>query len=331
MTWKWAAVDLFFGGAKAGIAWNPKVAGKDNVLRAFVRALSNEVPREYVLGLDMGLTESDAAVVQDELGDRGAAVGTPYELGGVPYDKLGVTGYGIAEACDAAAASLDIQMVGARVALQGFGAVGAAAAHRLDQLGASIVAISTQEGAVQDPNGLDVTSLLKLRDEVGDDLVNLYSGGKRLEAGEELFVPADILVPAAQQDVIGDVESNRVQASLVVEGANLPTSENAQRVLARRGITVIPDFVANAGGAIAAAFAMNMRYSPFPISAEPIFELISTKQRENTTLILQEAASRSVTPHVAARGLAQERVRAAMELKGQVPCGSSIATTSRSD
>lgn len=77
MTWKWAAVDLFYGGAKAGIVADPASRDKEAVLRAFARALSNEVPREYVMGLDMGLTESDAAIIQDELGDRGAAVGTP--------------------------------------------------------------------------------------------------------------------------------------------------------------------------------------------------------------------------------------------------------------
>lgn len=77
MTWKWAGVDLFYGGAKAGIAADPASRGKEAILRAFARALSNEVPREYVMGLDMGLTESDAAIIQDELGDRGAAVGTP--------------------------------------------------------------------------------------------------------------------------------------------------------------------------------------------------------------------------------------------------------------
>jgi glutamate dehydrogenase (NAD(P)+) len=98
MTWKWAGVDLFFGGAKAGIRADPESPDKERVLRAFVRALANEVPHEYVFGLDLGLTEDDAAIIQDEIGDRGAAVGTPRELGGIPYDEWGVTGHGVAEA-----------------------------------------------------------------------------------------------------------------------------------------------------------------------------------------------------------------------------------------
>jgi glutamate dehydrogenase (NAD(P)+) len=84
MTWKWAGVDLFFGGAKAGIRFDPNSADKEAALRSFVRSLSTEVPEEYVFGLDMGLTERDAAIIQHELGDRRTAVGSPRELGGVP-------------------------------------------------------------------------------------------------------------------------------------------------------------------------------------------------------------------------------------------------------
>lgn len=135
MTWKWTSVDLFFGGAKAGIVADPASPDKEAILRAFARALSNEVPHEYVMGLDMGLTEDDAAIIQDELGDRGTAVGTPEHLGGVAYDKLGVTGYGVAEATDAATQHLGLPLGGSRVAIQGFGAVGHAAATRFAELG----------------------------------------------------------------------------------------------------------------------------------------------------------------------------------------------------
>ena len=134
MTWKWAAVDLFHGGAKAGILGDPNAPDKEGILRAFARALRNEVPGEYVFGLDMGLSEQDAAVLLDELGDRGAAVGLPRALGGLPYDELGVTGFGVAEAADAAATESGWQLAGSRVAIQGFGAVGEAAARRFVEL-----------------------------------------------------------------------------------------------------------------------------------------------------------------------------------------------------
>ncbi|NEW68955.1 Glu/Leu/Phe/Val family dehydrogenase [Streptomyces rhizosphaericus] len=318
MTWKWAGVDLFYGGAKAGIVADPASPDKEAILRAFARALSNEVPREYVMGLDMGLTENDAAIIQDELGDRGAAVGTPGHLGGVAYDELGVTGYGVAEAADAAARHLRLPLGGARVAIQGFGAVGGAAAVRFAELGATVVAVSTAEGALHDPAGLDVPALRTAREEHGDDFVTRHHQGIALPPGQELTVDCDILVPAALQDVIDETTAHQIKAKLVVEGANLPTSPRAQSVLAERGISLLPDFVANAGGVVAAAFAMDARYSGFRPETATIFETISKRLRTNAVTVLEEAQRRATTPHIAGRGLAEERVRAAMRSKGRI-------------
>ena len=319
MTWKWASVDLFYGGAKAGIVADPASPDKEAILRAFARALSNEVPREYVMGLDMGLTESDAAIIQDELGDRGAAVGTPEHLGGVAYDKLGVTGYGVAESADAAAGRLGLPLSGARVAIQGFGAVGSAAARRFTELGATVVAVSTAHGALHAPTGLDVDALLTAREEHGDHFVTRAGQGTTLPSGAELTVDCEVLVPAALQDVIDDTTAHEIKAKLVVEGANLPTSSAAQAILARRGITVLPDFVANAGGVVAAAFAMDARYSGFRPDTAAIFETISTRLRANTVTVLEEAARQDTTPHTAGRALAEHRVRTAMRTKGRLP------------
>ncbi|MFF3743378.1 Glu/Leu/Phe/Val family dehydrogenase [Streptomyces kronopolitis] len=321
MTWKWAAADLFYGGAKAGIVADPASRDKEAVLRAFARALSNEVPRAYVMGLDMGLTEDDAAIIQDELGDRGAAVGTPEHLGGVAYDRLGVTGYGVAEAADAAARHQGLPLAGARVALQGFGAVGSAAARRFAELGATVVAVSTAHGALHDPSGLDLDALLAARAEHGDRFVTHRPSGSALAAGDELTVDCDIVVPAALQDVITHRTAHEIKAKLVVEGANLPTSAQARTVLAERGITVVPDFVANAGGVVAAAFAMDARYSGFRPETAGIFETVSAKLRANTVTVLDEARQQQVTPHTAGRRLAEARVRAAMASKGRIPRG----------
>jgi glutamate dehydrogenase (NAD(P)+) len=319
MTWKWAAVDLFHGGAKAGIVGDPSSPGKEHVLRAFARALTNEVPREYVFGLDMGLTETDAAIFLDELGDRGAAVGLPTALGGLPYDQLGVTGYGVAEAADAAAAAIGMELKGARVAIQGFGAVGHAAATRLVELGAVVVGVSTARGAVVDPDGLDVARLVELRGECGDDCVVRY--GRVLPADAVLRTPADVLVPAALQDVIDEDLAAATPVRLVVEGANLPTTPAARRVLHERGVELVPDFIANAGGVVAAAHSMDVRHSPFPVDPADVFPMISTKMRANAVTVIEERRRRGVTPHEAALLLAQSRVRSAMELRGQVPAG----------
>ncbi|MHA6622422.1 Glu/Leu/Phe/Val family dehydrogenase [Pseudonocardia sp. DLS-67] len=315
MTWKWAAVDLFHGGAKAGILGDPTAEDKEAVLRAFARALANEVPREYVFGLDMGLSERDAAVMADELGDRSAAVGLPRALGGLPYDELGVTGYGVAEATDAAAADIGMCLAGARVVVQGFGAVGSAAVRRLDALGAVVVGLSTAQGAVHHRDGLDVAALLKLHAEVGDACVHEY--GVAMPADELLHLEADILVPAAREDVIDEHVAGATTARLVVEGANMPTTPAARELLAARGIAVVPDFIANAGGVVAAAHSMTARSSPFAPDPARIFAMISEKLRANTTAVLDESRRRRTTTHDAALAMAQARVRAAMELRGQ--------------
>ncbi|MEV0032821.1 Glu/Leu/Phe/Val dehydrogenase dimerization domain-containing protein [Nocardia sp. NPDC050793] len=322
MTWKWAAVDLFYGGAKAGIQADPTATSKEAVLRAFVRALRNEVPEEYVFGLDVGLTENDAAIMLDEIGGRGGAVGTPHALGGLPYDQLGVTGYGVAESADAAARTLGLDTALLSVSIQGFGAVGAATAKRLSELGATIVAISTSHGGIHNPNGLDVATLLEMREQYGDNLVGHYTDAKPLALGEELSVTADLLVPAALQDVIDEDLARALPAKIVVEGANLPSSPAAQQVLFDRGITVVPDFIANAGGVVAAAVAMDARYSGIRPEPAAVFDTISNKLRVSTTATLAASGAAKRPTHEVARASARARVHEAMALRGGRPVNS---------
>lgn len=317
MTWKWAAVDLYHGGAKAGILGDPASPDKEGILRAFARALRSEVPAEYAFGLDMGLSESDAAIFLDELGDRGAATGLPRELGGLPYDQLGVTGFGVAEAADAAAQLIGLPLAGATVAIQGFGAVGQAAAERLSELGACVVAVSTSRGAVVDHDGIDVARMKELRSKVGDDCVLEYGGAVDLQ--QALETSAQILIPAAREDVIDRDLAARTSARLIVEGANLPTTLAAREVLQDRGVVLVPDFIANAGGIIAAAHSMDARYSPFTVDPHRVLSMISDKMRQNTRSVVEQSRRSGTTTHVAANQLAQDRVLAAMRLRGQVP------------
>src|SRR5699024_834733 len=192
----------------------------------------------------MGLTEVDAAIINDELG-RGAAVGTPYELGGIPYDQLGVTGHGVAEVVDEIADQQNLQ--GSSVAVQGFGAVGHSVAKRLHELGYRVTAVSSVKGALANPDGLDIPALLQERAEIGDDFV--YSHPKlAIEPGQELFTQADIVVPAALQNVISPDKVGDSEARRMVAAANLPTDAGAQAALREKGVTVVPDFIANAGG-----------------------------------------------------------------------------------
>ena len=315
MTWKWAAVDLFHGGAKAGILGDPRGGNKEQVLRAFARALAKEVPSEYVFGLDMGLAEEDAAIFVDELHDRGVSTGLPRVLGGLPYDQLGVTGFGVAEAVDAAASTIDLDLVGARVAIQGFGAVGRAAAERLTELGAVVVAVSTATGSVHDPDGLDVAELSAAVSALGDHGLDHHRSCST-RPDDLLSVEVDVLIPAAREDTIDAVVAGRTTARLIVEGANLPTSPAAQQILHDRGVVVLPDFIANAGGIVAAAHSTDARYSPFAVDPAAVFAMISEKLRGNTLRVLEDSRRGGTTPRQAAVTLAQSRVLAAMTARG---------------
>lgn len=321
MTWKWAASGLFHGGAKAGILGDPASPDKERILRSFARALSNEVPAEYVFGLDMGLTENDAAIMADELGGRDGAVGLPAALGGLPYDQLGITGFGVAESAHAAAEVVGLELKGARVAIQGFGAVGVAAARRLVELGAVVTAVATADGTVSCDDGLELDRLLAGRLEHGDAVVSRLAG-RGVETSRDparvLEVPVEVLVPSAREDVVDVAVAERTSARLVVEGANMPTTEQARTTLHDRGVTVVPDFIANAGGIVAAAYSMDARGSAFTVRPEEVFATVSSTMRTNATSVLEESRRSGRAPHEAAWALAKERVRDAMRARGQI-------------
>jgi glutamate dehydrogenase (NAD(P)+) len=139
-----------------------------------------------------------------------------------------------------------------------------------------------------------------------------------LPVGAELGVDCDILVPAARQDVIDARVAGTVKAKLVVEGANLPATADALQILAERKILVVPDFVANAGGIVAAGVAMDARYSPFRPDPDVILPLVAKRIRANTIEVLDAADGTARLPHDAARTIAQARVRAAMQARGQI-------------
>lgn len=324
MTWKCAAVDLFHGGAKAGILGDPGAPDKEAVLRAFARALRNEVPAEYVFGLDMGLTEQDAAVLLDELGDRGAAVGLPRALGGLPNDELGVTGFGVAEAADAAATESGWPLAGSRVAIQGFGAVGEAAARRFVELGATVVAVSTAVGAVHDSQGLDVARMSRLRAELGDDCVRGYGGVQPADIA--LSVPTDVLVPAAREDVIDDAVALATRARLVVEGRTChdqqcPRDSGEARHPGRSGLHR-QRRRDRRRGALHGPALLAVHREPGRHLHDDLDEAEGQRSRRagRGTAHRGDSAHRTEeTPHTAAQRLAQQRVLAAMRLRRKLP------------
>jgi glutamate dehydrogenase/leucine dehydrogenase len=300
MTIKNAVAGLAHGGGKSGIRLSQPVAadGRERVIRAFANAIRHLV--DYVPGPDMGTDETAMAWMRDEIG---RAVGLPAVLDGIPLDEIGATGYGLAVCADTLARAGRIDLDGARVAIQGFGAVGRHAAIELAQRGARIIAVSDVGGAVEHPDGLDLTALIAAK---GSGSVADFTDAKPIARDELLFLDCDILVPAAQPNVINEANVAKVRARLVLQGANLPVTAGAESGLARRGVFNVPDVVANAGGVICAAVEYRGG-SPTQAFAE-----ITERIAASTTEMLDRMASGHGTlPRDAALAMAQARLTTA--------------------
>ncbi len=301
MTFKNAAAGLPHGGGKSVLWGDPHMPRehKERLVRCFAGALRGE--EDYVFGPDMGTDEICMAWVRDEIG---RAVGLPAELGGIPLDELGATGWGIRHAARAAAEACGLELAGARVVVQGFGAVGMHSARFLAADGAVLVAAADSRGATRNPRGLDVEALVAWKQE-GRSLRD-FPGGEPLEGDALLEVECEIWIPAARPDVIREDNAARLRTRLVLQGANIPATPGAEAMLAERGIVSVPDFIANAGGVICAA----MEYRGMTRGAA--FDTIAEKVGENTAEVLRRAKTEGVLPREAAVRLAERRVRAAM-------------------
>lgn len=319
MTWKWAMADIFLGGAKAGIRNDPKSPQKEEIIRAYVKKIRKFLPDEYVFGNDMGFAEKDGAIALDEAEDMKAAVGTPAELGGLPYDELGITGYGVVEAAECAAPYRGIELNKATVAIQGFGAVGAFAAKFIKEKGSKVVAISSIEGALYDPQGLDIDKLLALREKHEDKAVLKYGEGQQIPLGKELELEVDVLIPGATGDVITEKNMKNIKAKMIVEGANFPTMEGAQKYFHEKGILMVPDFVANAGAVMGTGKAMDNRYSCDILEPQEVYATVKRKMWKNVVMVLQESKKTKRPPREVALSISKERVLKAMELRGRFP------------
>ena len=301
MTLKNAAAGLPHGGAKSVLWGDPHLPHdrKQALIRAFAHALRNET--DYIFGPDMGTDETCMAWVHDEIG---RAVGLPSALGGIPLDELGATGWGLAHCAAVAAPFAGLALDGARVVVQGYGAVGRHAARFLAEHGARLVAASDSHGTLVAEQGIDLARLAEVKT-AGGTVVD-YPGGRKLDRDAVIDVECDIWIPAARPDVISEDNVGRLRAKLVLQGANIPLTPGAERALYERGVVVVPDFVANAGGVICGA----MEYRG--ATERAVFDAIADRIRANTEAVLAASKRDGVPPRAAAVVLAESRVRAAM-------------------
>ena len=304
MTFKNAAAGLAHGGGKAGILADPASPGprKEALVRTFARMIRELA--EYIPGPDMGTDETCMAWVQDEIG---RAVGLPRVVGGIPLDEIGATGFGVAVAADVAAREAGLALEGARVAIEGFGAVGQHAARFLARRGVRLVAVSDSRGAVQNAAGLDIEALVAHK-RAGLP-VSAFPKGRSLDRDELVAVPCEIWIPAARPDTLRADNVERLQAKMVLEGANIPATEAAEHWMHAHGILNVPDFVANAGGVICAAVEYHGG------TEATAFSMIEEKIRANTLETLQRARRESILPREAATRMARSRLEEAMRYR----------------
>lgn len=302
MTMKNAAAGLAHGGGKAGIVADPRCDDKERLIRSFARAIRDVV--EYIPGPDMGTDETCMAWIHDEIG---RSVGLPRVIGGIPLDEIGATGYGLARCAEVAASFVNLELRNATVAIEGYGNVGRHAARFLAELGAVLVAASDSRGAVYDAAGIDVDELAAIKRDSGT--VGGYGKGRNIGQVELFALPVDILVPAARPDCIHDGNVGDVKAKLILQGANIPATAEAERALHERGVLSVPDFIANAGGVICAAVEYHGG------TEATAFQQIADKIQRNTREVLERSREHGVEPRQAAMDLARERVVEAMSYR----------------
>jgi glutamate dehydrogenase (NAD(P)+) len=301
MTFKNAAAGLAHGGGKAGIVADPASPAprKEALVRVFARMIQDLT--EYIPGPDMGTDETCMAWVKDEIG---RAVGLPRVVGGIPLDEIGATGFGVVAAAEVAAKEAGLELEGARVAIEGLGAVGLHAARFLAKRGVRLVAASDSRGAIQNPAGLDIEALIAHK-RAGLPL-STFPNGRSLDREELVAVPCEIWIPAARPDTLRTDNVERLQAKMVLQGANIPATEAAEHWMHAHGILNVPDFVANAGGVICAAVEYHGG------TEATAFSMIEEKIRANTLETLQRARREGILPREAATRMARSRVEDAM-------------------
>lgn len=300
MTLKNASAGLPHGGAKSVIIANPsmELKSKENLMRAFAQAIVDI--KDYVVGPDMGTNEHFMACVYNEIQ---RAVGLPREIGGIPLDEIGATGWGVCAAIKAAEEYAGIKLHGSTFVVQGFGAVGYHAARFLENEGAIMIGACDSKSTVFNDNGIDVKSLYRHKKTLGE--LADFEGATTQCRDKIVDIACDIWIPAARPDILTMDNVNRLKTKLIAQGANIPISKDAEEYLDNIGIISIPDFIANAGGVISAAVEYRNG------SETEAMRLITDKITVNTKAVLSRAKSEKITPRTAAESIAIERIRTA--------------------
>ena len=324
MTWKCAVVDIPYGGAKGGIRCNPRQMSSGEVER-LTRAYTQEMiqifgPDRDIPAPDMGTGPKEMAWLMDQYSRaqgmtvHAVVTGKPLVLGG-SLGRTEATGRGVMVSALAAMEKLKINPYGATCAVQGFGNVGSFAALLLEERGCKIVAISDISGAYYNANGINVREALTFRDENGGSLYG-FTGGEFMDHETILTLEVDLLVPAAMEDVITVHNANNINAKMIVEGANGPTSAKADDIINSKGILVVPDILANAGGVTVSYFEWVQNRLGYKWTAERVNRRSDRVMKDSFDKVYQTAVHYSVSMRIAAYIVAIDKVANTYKYRG---------------
>jgi glutamate dehydrogenase (NAD(P)+) len=326
MTWKCALMGIPFGGAKGGVVCNPKQLSRgelEKMTRRFTSEIINEIgPEKDIPAPDVGTDPSVMAWIFDTYSMNkghsvlGVVTGKPLNVGG-SLGRLEATAHGALYCLREAAKKQDRSLSGLRVVVQGFGNVGSYLARFVSEDGAIVVGLSDSSGGVYNPNGIDVANALAHKQETGrlDGLNDTES----ITNEELLLLDCDVLAPCALEQVITTENADKVKATIVVEGANGPTTPSADEILEDRNVLVLPDVLANAGGVVVSYFEWVQGLQEYFWKEEEVNKRLNeiTSRAFHETWATYE--SRSTTMRMAAYGLAVQRVSEATMTRGLYP------------
>ncbi len=323
MSWKCALVDVPFGGAKGGVACDPKslsVGELERLVRGYTRALSDVIgPKRDIPAPDVGTTEREMSWIADAYSDivgywePAVVTGKPVALGGL-RGRQSATGRGCRYAIRAIAERMGWRgLPGKTVAIQGFGNAGSFLASELAEEGCSIVGVSDSRGGIYNARGFDVVRLIEHKHTSGT--VAGFAASEALASEAVLELPCDILVPAFMENQITGENAGRIQAKLVAEAANGPVTPEADAILQEKGVVVIPDILANAGG----VFVSYLEWLCMPWIDEEVHVKLKKRITDTARDVWFEAKRANVTLRTAAYMIAVRRVVEAMRFRGWIP------------
>src|SRR5712691_5487809 len=322
MTWKTAIVDIPFGGAKGGIQVDTKHLSKlelERLTRRFTDIIDPIIgPNIDIPAPDVANNEQMMAWIMDQYsrshGYTPAIVtGKPVSLGG-SAGRGAATGLGVAFTTREACRTFGIDLRGASVVIQGFGKVGSHTATSLRDMGATIIAISDVSGGQVNPKGIDLEQALRVHTATGS--IRDLRGCESISNAELLALDCDVLIPAAMEDVLTEQNASAVQAKLIVEGAHAPSTFEADHIFEQRGLHVVPDILANAGGVTVSYFEWVQNLQQFRWELSEVNERLERRMVQAFQAVKAKADQHQTTLRRGAFLLALDRVAEATRLRG---------------